>query len=135
MPEEIKELGLLLKAKREGLHLTLKEIENGTSIRSGYLDAIEEGKIAQFVSGVYAQGFTKQYAAFLGVDPDELMRAFPEAFRPSLEKHEFSYGIGTLEARSHVGGSSKWTSNLLWGLGILATLLLAGYLAKTFGVF
>ncbi len=135
MSEELKEVGMLLKAKRKELNLTLKEIENSTSIRSGYLEAIEEGRINQFVSGVYAQGFIKQYASSLGLDADHLVREYPEAFRMITEKHEFAYGIGTLEVRGSMGGGVKWFPNLLWiGLAALA-LILAWYLAKFLGLF
>jgi len=135
MSEEMRELGALLKAKRAELRLSHKEIENGTSIRTGYLEAIEEGKIDQFVSGIYAQGFTKQYAAFLGFDPGELLKTYPSAFHVPSEKHEFSYGIGTLEARNNMGGGIKWVPNLLWSAVILVVLLLAWYLAKALGIF
>jgi len=135
MSEEMRDLGGLLKAKRGELHLSLKEIENATSIRVGYLEAIEDGKIDQCVSGVYAQGFTKQYASFLGFDPEEVIRAFPNAFRASAEKYEFSYGIGTLEVRGSMGGGVKWLPNLLWGGVALTVILLAWYLAKLLGIF
>ena len=135
MTEEMRELGALLKAKRTELRLSHKEIENGTSIRTGYLEAIEEGKIDQFVSGVYVQGFMKQYASFLGLNPEELLKTYPGAFHVPAEKHEFSYGIGTLEARNNVGGGIKWVPNLLWSAVILTVLLLAWYLAKALGLF
>ncbi len=135
MSDEMKEVGDLLKEKRKELNLSLKEIENATSIRAGYLDAIEEGKIDQFVSGVYAQGFMKQYANFLGFDADDLVRQHPAAFKIATEKHEFSYGIGTLEMRGNMGGGVKWFPNLLWG-GLVAALLgLAWFLARFLGLF
>jgi cytoskeletal protein RodZ len=135
MSDEVKELGGLLKAKRVELKLSLKEIENSTSIRTGYLEAIEEGKIDQFVSGIYAQGFMKQYASFLGFDTEDLARSFPSAFHVATEKHEFSYGIGTLEVRGNAGGGVKWLPILLWsGLASLI-LVLAWYLAKALGIF
>jgi cytoskeletal protein RodZ len=61
-------LGELFRIKREEMHLSLKEIENATSIRKMYLEAIEDGTIGKFLSSVYAVGFIKQYAAFLGLD-------------------------------------------------------------------
>jgi len=135
MSDETKELGDLFKEKRRELGLSLKEVENVTSIRAGYLEAIEEGRIDQFVSGVYAQGFMKQYASYLGFDVDHLMREHPEAFKITTEKHEFSYGIGTLEMRGNVGGGVKWVPNLLWAAVITALLALAWYLARFLGVF
>jgi cytoskeletal protein RodZ len=135
MSDEMKELGELLRAKRTELKLSLKEIENSTSIRTGYLEAIEEGKIDQFVSGIYAQGFMKQYASFLGFDTENLSRAFPAAFQVPNEKHEFSYGIGTLEVRGNASGGVKWLPIFLWSSLGLVVLILAWYLAKALGIF
>jgi len=63
-----KEIGEMLKEKRRELNLSLKEAENATSIRMGHLKAIEEGDMDQLISSVYAQGFIRQYATFLGFD-------------------------------------------------------------------
>jgi cytoskeletal protein RodZ len=134
MSDERKDLGELLKEKRRELNLTLKEVENVTSIRTGYLEAIEEGRIDQFVSGIYAQGFMKQYASYLGFDVDDLVREHPHAFKTSAEKHEFSYGIGTLEMRGSMGGGVKWFPNLLWAGLAAALLVLAWYLARFLGL-
>lgn len=130
MSEELKKVGSLFKAKRKELSLTLKEIENSTSIRSTYLEAIEEGSIDQYISGVYALGFMKQYAQFLNVDIDAMMRDHPHLFRMPAEKHEFSYGIGTLEMRGSMGGGVKWLPNLLWAGAAALLLVVAWYFAK-----
>jgi transcriptional regulator with XRE-family HTH domain len=134
MSDEIKRIGQMFKAKRKELQLTLKEVENSTSIRPGYLEAIEEGRINEFISGIYAVGFIKQYANFLGFDADRLIRENPGAFRMPGEKHDFSYGIGTLEMRGSMGGGIKWLPNLLWILCGTAVLFLAWYFAKLIGV-
>lgn len=134
MQDEVRALGTLLRTKRKELGLSLKEIENSTSIRSSYLEAIEEGKAHQYISSIYAIGFMRQYANFLGFDIEVLMRDHPLAFRPMPEKHEFSYGIGTLEMRSTSGGGIKWLPNLLWaalGVGMIVALW---YLAKYLGL-
>jgi len=135
MNEDLSQLGALFKAKRKELSLSLKEVENSTSIRIGYLEAIEEGRINAFISGVYAQGFIKQYATFLGFEPDQLLKEFPFAFRVLPEKHDFAYGIGTLEVRGSSGGGVKWLPNLLWASFAAAILVLAWYLAKFVGLF
>ncbi len=135
MSEELKRLGDLLRVKRKEMNLSLKEIENATSIRSNYLQAIEEGTVSEYLSGIYAQGFIKQYATFLGLDVDQLVRENPGAFRMAGEKHEFAYGIGTLEVRGSMGGGVKWLPNLLWA-GLAAAILVAAWLfAKFLGVF
>lgn len=135
MTEELKELGALFKARRKELHLSLKEVENSTSIRSSYLDAIEDGRINNEISSVYALGFMKQYAIFLGLDAEKMIAQNPDLLKMPAEKHEFSYGIGTLEVRGSLGGGVKWLPNLMWA-GVMALILvIAWFLAKYLGVF
>ncbi len=134
MNEESKTVGEVFKMKRMELNFSLKEVENSTSIRSSYLEAIEDGCIQQLISGVYATGFIKQYASFLGLNIDQLMKEHPRAFFFQSEKHEFSYGIGTLEMRGSMGGGVKWFPNLLWAVASAIILVLAWYLAKYLGI-
>ncbi len=134
MEESIKYVGNLFKEKRKELGISLKEAENATSIRSGYLEAIEEGRVHEFISGVYAQGFIKQYGSFLGMDVELLKKEHPEAFFVHTEKHEFSYGIGTLEVRGSMGGGVKWLPNLLWALVSVLVLAAGWYCAKYLGI-
>lgn len=134
MSEELKRVGEIFKAKRTDLNLSLKEVENSTSIRSAYLEAIEEGQINEYISGVYALGFMKQYAQFLGFDLDEMIRDNPTTFRMASEKHEFNYGIGTLEVRGSMGGGVKWLPNLIWAGAAALILVAAWYLAKFLGI-
>jgi cytoskeletal protein RodZ len=134
MSEELKQVGEIFKAKRMELNLTLKEIENSTSIRSAYLEAIEEGQINDYISGVYALGFMKQYAQFLSLDIETMIRDNPATFRMPAEKHEFNYGIGTLEARGSMGGGVKWLPNVIWSAAAALVLVAAWYLAKFLGL-
>ena len=134
MNEDLARIGEMFKSKRTELNLSLKEIENSTSIRSSYLEAIEDGQIQQYISGVYALGFIRQYALFLGMDIDGMIRENPNAFRMPAEKHDFSYGIGTLEKRGSIGGGVKWLPNLLWSGAVALVLIAAWYFAKFLGI-
>lgn len=134
MEEEFKKLGRLFKAKREEKNLTLKEVENSTSIRANYLEAIEEGQMKQSLSSVYILGFIRQYAVFLGLEVDKVIAEFPDVFKGSSQKHDFAYGIGTLEARGSLGGGVKWLPNLLWAAVSAVVLVLLWYFAKQMGV-
>lgn len=134
MKQDLKQVGEIFRGKREEMSLSLKEVENATSIRMMYLQAIEEGQVSQFLSPVYALGFIKQYATFLGIDGERLLQEHPEAFKMPMEKQEFSYGIGTLERRNSPQGSSRWMPNLLWGGVTLLIAVLAWYFAKFLGV-
>ena len=134
MSDELKRVGDLFKLKRKEMSLSLKEVENSTSIRSTYLEAIEEGQISEYISGVYALGFIKQYAQFLGFDIEGMIQQNPAAFRMPAEKHEFSYGIGTLEVRGSTGGGVKWLPNLIWATAAVLVLVAGWYLAKFLGI-
>ncbi len=76
----------------------------------------------------------KQYATFLGLEVEKLMKENPGAFQNPIAKQEFSYGIGTLEKRGSQSGGVKWFPNILWA-GLSAVVLIAAwYLAKALGV-
>ena len=128
-------LGSLFRTKREEMTLSLKEVENATSIRMTYLQAIEEGRASQILSSVYALGFIRQYAQFLGFDAEKLSREYPESFRLPAEKQDFAYGIGTLEMRGSPHSKTRWMPNLGWAALALFLVLGAWYFGKMVGAF
>lgn len=126
-------IGDVLKQKRKELNLSLKEAENATSIRTGYLQALEEGDMSKLISPIYAQGFLKQYAAFLGLDGEQMVNDNQELF-VRANSHEFSYGIGTLEMRGNPGAGIKWVPNAVWICAFGVVLFLAWFCARYFEV-
>jgi cytoskeletal protein RodZ len=130
--QDLSVIGSTIKARRTELNLSIKEVENATSIRTAYLQAIEDGEAQKLISPVYAQGFVKQYASFLGLDGDRLVRENPEIFRSSPQ--EFSYGIGTLEVRGNPGAGVKWFPNAVWVIVSVAALLTIWLLAHFLGI-
>lgn len=134
MSSDLKSLGVLFKDKREEMHLTLKEVENATSIRMMYLQAIEEGKVDNYLSPVYALGFIKQYAKFLGMDAETIIRENASAFKAIDQNPTFAYGIGTLDVRNKNKASNKKKANILW-IGFFSLILvIAWFFAKGLGV-
>lgn len=67
---EVQNVGDLLREKRKQQGIDLKEIADHTKIRVEYLVALETGDYAKFASDVYAKGFLKKYAKYLGINPD-----------------------------------------------------------------
>ncbi|MGR3912220.1 MAG: helix-turn-helix domain-containing protein [Candidatus Rhabdochlamydia sp.] len=129
MEEEFRQLGQALKAKRVEKNLTLKDVKNGISIGESVLASIEEGTLGERLAAVYVQGFIKQYATFLGIQEEAIKKSYPHIFQQLSKKHDFSYGIGTLEMRviPHKG-EGKFKSLFIKILGIGAFLLLTGYI-------
>lgn len=131
--QNMKNVGDLLRQRRKEMNLSLKEAENTTSIRIAYLQALEEGEMHKLISPIYAQGFFKQYASFLGLDGEQIVRDNPNIFnRPEVQ--EFAYGIGTLEGRGNPGAGVKWFPNAIWILAFVIILILAWYFARLVGV-
>jgi cytoskeletal protein RodZ len=130
---DMKNIGESLRQRRKEINISLKEAENATSIRMPYLQALEEGDLSKLISPIYAQGFFRQYAAFLGIDGEQIIRQHPEVFSRS-ENQEFAYGIGTLETRGNPGAGVKWFPNAIWIIMFILVLLIAWYLSKLFGV-
>lgn len=131
MKDRMKNIGEVFKQRRKEMNLSLKEVENATSIRLNYLQAIEEGEMGKLISPIYAHGFVKQYASFLGMDGEKIIRDNTELFiRP--EAQEFAYGIGTLEVRGNPGAGVKWFPNAMWIATFLLLLLAAWYFARVF---
>lgn len=130
MKEDISTIGNILKQRRKELNISLKEAENATSIRMNYLQSIEDGEMSKLISPVYAQGFLRQYAAFLGLDGERLIREHPDVFSHKNHTQEFAYGIGTLEGRGNPGAGVKWLPNAMWIVAILLIAALAWLMAK-----
>jgi cytoskeletal protein RodZ len=131
--EDMKVIGSVFKQRRKEMNLSLKEVENATSIRMSYLQSIEEGDVHKLISPIYATGFVKQYATFLGVDGEKIIRENPDIFNKP-QPQEFSYGIGTLEIRGNPGAGIKWFPNALWIVISVMILVVAWVCARFFEV-
>lgn len=71
-----KDLGQTLHHVRNSLQLELRDVAQRLHIRAKYLAALEEGDLDVIPGKVYARGYLRQYAEFLGLNPDETAAAF-----------------------------------------------------------
>lgn len=63
-----------LVAARERKGVDLIRAERETKIRVRYLAALEAGEYADLPGAVYTKGFLRNYALYLGLDPDDVTR-------------------------------------------------------------
>ena len=61
-----------LSAARERKGVDLVRAERDTKIRVRYLSALERGDYRDLPGAVYTKGFLRNYAIYLGLDPDDL---------------------------------------------------------------
>ncbi len=66
----------LLKKTREAKNLTIKEASLQTKISEKYLDLIENGEYEKLPSLTHSCGFLKNYAIYLGLNPDDINLKF-----------------------------------------------------------
>lgn len=66
-------VGERLRDARELRGLDLYRVERDTKIRYKFLVALEAGDYADLPGDVYARGFLRNYATYLGLDPDEVI--------------------------------------------------------------
>jgi len=74
----VETLGDYLKSKREALNISLQEIAQVTRIRRSILEAIEGNRYDLLPPKVFAQGFIKSYASYLGLDENEVIKRYSE---------------------------------------------------------
>ena len=65
--------GAVLKAARERQGFTLAQVEEATKIRQRFLQALEDNDTTVLGGDIYVRGFVKNYASFLGLNPNELL--------------------------------------------------------------
>ena len=61
-------VGQELKKRRQGLRLSLTEVELQTKIRGKFLTQLESGDYEGLANDVYSRGFVQNYANYLGLD-------------------------------------------------------------------
>ena len=70
-----------LAAARERKGVDLIRAERDTKIRVRYLSALEQGDYRDLPGAVYTKGFLRNYAIYLGLDPEDVLRQWRRARR------------------------------------------------------
>lgn len=93
----LKDLGHELRRAREAKGLTIKDVQAETKIRSKYLEAIEDGDLSVIPGEVYAKGFVRSYANFLGLDGGAILDKYKQwkAGQPAADGPDSPPAVGT----------------------------------------
>jgi transcriptional regulator with XRE-family HTH domain len=80
-------VGAQLREAREARGISLEQAERETRIIRRYIAALEADDLDVFPAEVYARGFLRSYANYLGLRPDDLLRVMPRSgpASPALE--------------------------------------------------
>lgn len=85
-----KEVGELLQQVRREKKLKLKKAAADLRIRQEFLEAIEMGRLSKTSAHIYPVGYIKSYAAWLGLDPNEISAKLKEAPEGKAGAHKQS---------------------------------------------
>jgi len=123
-------LGDALRAQRERMGITLEQAAEDTRIRHKFLRALESGDYQTLPGVVYTKGFLRNYADYLGMDPDELTAQF-QAERGAPDAPRSFEPMRPIMRRSVI-----LTPAVLVPIGVLAAVaLFVGYLYYQFTTF
>lgn len=123
-------IGPQLRTAREEKGLALQQVAEATRIPLNYLEAIETESYSIFSSEVHVRGFMRNYAAFLGLKPDEVVAAYDQQrghLRTRASKPRQS--VSQSGTASRPKRASMLVSDLLLGLVLLSVLSLIGITA------
>lgn len=112
------QVGEILRSTRQEKGISLREAEEATKIRLKYLEALENGTYDEIPGRVYALGFLRNYARFLGLDPAELTALFKEEYPPKEESYQVEEPPGITTPRLTTRGWGR----LLLILGVILVL-------------
>jgi cytoskeleton protein RodZ len=88
-------VGALLAAKRGERGLSIEQVAATIRIGADHLRALEADDFGHFAAPVYAKGYLRTYATYLGLDAEELLRGMPrDTGKPSL-----ALGLGKTELK------------------------------------
>jgi cytoskeletal protein RodZ len=122
-PQSGASFGTWLRRQREAREITLREIADRTKISLRYLEAMEEDRFDVLPAPLFAKGFLREYARYVGLSPDEVVNHYLSVTSPQEEEP----GEKTMSViRRKAGQTRSWAFYLFF---VVAGLLLLGLVA------
>ena len=116
-----------LLAARERKGVDLYRAERDTKIRARYLAALERGDYRELPGAVYTKGFLRNYALYLGLDPDDVLLQWRRERGDAREPQAVISTPKPIAAPRR--GLTFSPSLVVFALLTIAVLAFAGYLA------
>lgn len=116
-------LGETLRRARTAKGITIEDAERVTRIPRKYLEALELENFGILPAPVYARGFLRSYASYLGLEPKELLPFFPVGHvdEPALDP------------LPEMGEPRTWNMNGIVAMAVVGALILLVIALYAFG--
>ena len=121
-----------LKLEREKQDFTLDQVEEDTKIRKHYLHLLEQEDFATLPARVYAVGFVRRYARFLGLNENELVEEFKALAYNDSVKEEKYFSTPFQQADEPIGGKMFTFKNIFSALIFLVLAVWLGNMMVDF---
>lgn len=123
LTEEADSFGGWLQRQREMREVSLREISDVTKVGLRYLEALEQNRFEALPAPVFAKGFLREYARYVGLDPDEVVNFYLVAQQEDV----VDAASPRRRPRSRLHSSTHWAYGLVL-TGVVAVLfaLVAG---------
>ncbi len=92
-------VGEILRRTRTHYGLNLQQVEQILRIRASNLEALETGDVSQLPGRVYAIGFVRAYAEYLGLDGDKMVHLFKQQSVGDKKKIDLSFPVPADETK------------------------------------
>lgn len=112
------EFGRWLRQQREVRDIELDEVARATRVSFRYLQALEEGRFELLPAPVFARGFLREYARYVGLDADETVNSYLTALQPGRDDEAQRHDTASSERRLLAAGGAVAAALLLAALGI-----------------
>lgn len=94
------EIGEALRRTRMHYGKSILDIEKALRIRASQIDAIECGDVARLPGRVYAIGFVRSYAEYLGLDGAQVVKLFKAQYMDGPDKQALSFPMRVSETKT-----------------------------------
>ena len=125
-PRADERLGAMLLAARERKGVDLARAERDTKIRAKFLEALESSDFKALPGAVYTKGFLRNYALYLGLDPELVVARWKAEVGESRRSEPTTIAPQPLEAPR--GGFTFSRGLIVTAILTLAVLAFAGYI-------
>ena len=115
---DVENFGPWLRQQREVREIDRREVADASKISVRYIEALETNRFEVLPAEVFTKGFLRQYAAYVGLDPEEVVNYYLAALQAQKGEQEADSDLKP-RPRSSRSTNAKW---------LLAAMVVAGIL-------
>jgi cytoskeletal protein RodZ len=122
---ETASFGDWLRRQREMREISLRDIADRTKISLRYLQAMEDDRFDLLPAPIFAKGFLREYARYVGLSPDEVVNHYLAVQQQQSPEEEGVKKDQTLVNRPHrVKPVRSWTYGLFLAVALILLIAL-----------